>query len=646
MAGSPKPTTTSEEPTASGEYLHWAGSIRTLYQALHALAGQADALGIPQPNGLEWYEHLEQKLLPQVTRQPFLVVGVVGGTNIGKSVVFNHLAGEMASGISPLAAGTKHPVCLVPPGFTDEATLRALFPAFTLKPWKASTDPLLTSEENLMFWRVGQHVPPRLLLLDTPDIDSDAEVNWQRADAVRQVADVLVGVLTQQKYNDAAVKQFFRKAAEADKPIVVVFNQTNLQEDSAYWPAWIATFCTETGAHPDLLYVVPQDRVAARELRLPFHPLVHHTAAEDTTTTAPRRQHWEAQSPSSLRNELAALHFDAIKIRTFRGALSQVMDEARGAPAYLEQLRERAGEFASAAQSLSAADMAKVNWPTLPPRVVVDEIRAWWDEKRSDWSRKVHGGYRWMGQGLTWPVRKAWTMFQSKPNDPLTIFCQLERDAIVFAVQNLFEQLERLSKLGNATLRPRLLELLKGENRQRLLVQVQEAHTKMPAVDDDYRAFLHGELDQWSDRNRGAIRVLKSLDYAAAIARPAITISLCVSGWLVAGSLVQEAAVQAAAHSAGNLATEAAITGGITGGGELLVSSTSDSLGLAAARLFRKLQLQYAELRARWLAEWLEKELLGDLLAQLRSGADLPQSTTFQTADRLLLQLRNHGKED
>ena len=42
---------------------------------------------------------------------------------------------------------------------------------------------------------------------------------------------MLVAVLTQQKYNDAAVKQFFRAAVEADKPIIVVFNQCELEAD-------------------------------------------------------------------------------------------------------------------------------------------------------------------------------------------------------------------------------------------------------------------------------------------------------------------------------------------------------------------------------------------------------------------------------
>ncbi|MGV2333591.1 MAG UNVERIFIED_CONTAM: hypothetical protein LVR18_05525 [Planctomycetaceae bacterium] len=64
-----------------------------------------------------------------------------------------------------------------------------------------------------MFWRPAAELPDWLLVLDTPDIDSDARVNWQRADAVRRSADVLIAVLTQQKYNDAAVKEFFRRGA-------------------------------------------------------------------------------------------------------------------------------------------------------------------------------------------------------------------------------------------------------------------------------------------------------------------------------------------------------------------------------------------------------------------------------------------------
>src|SRR5690242_1066931 len=99
----------------------WAAQVKQLYQALANLEAEASAAGLSPPKGEEWFALLEHKLLAQLDAPPLLVVAVVGGTNIGKSVVFNHLAGEMASAVSPLAAGTRHPVCLAPEGFDDEA---------------------------------------------------------------------------------------------------------------------------------------------------------------------------------------------------------------------------------------------------------------------------------------------------------------------------------------------------------------------------------------------------------------------------------------------------------------------------------------------------------------------------------------------
>ncbi len=135
----------------------------------------------------------------------------------------------------------------MPSDLADPSLLARLFEPFELRAWQSADDPLQESPENRLFWRMSQTMPPRLLLLDAPDVDSDVEVNWRRAKAIRQAADVLVAVLTQQKYNDAAVKQFFRAAVEAEKPIVVVFNQCELQADAGYWPRWLATFCQRTG---------------------------------------------------------------------------------------------------------------------------------------------------------------------------------------------------------------------------------------------------------------------------------------------------------------------------------------------------------------------------------------------------------------
>jgi hypothetical protein len=613
----------------SDDFAAWSAQIKTLHRALVELWPLAESLGVRRPRGEEWFELLERKLMPQVSAEPWLVVAVVGGTNIGKSLLFNHLAGEEASRVSPLAAGTKHPVCLAPESFAEQAALARLFAGFELRPWRSQDDPLAAGEEDLLFWRPSGSVPPRLLLLDTPDIDSDAEINWRRADQVRHAADVLVAVLTQQKYNDAAVKQFFRKAAEADKPVIVVFNQCDLREDRAYWPQWLQTFLNETGAEPALVYVVPHDRDMAKSLSLPFY----HVGPDGKKTP---------QSPSSLRDELGLLRFDEIKIRTLRGALNEVLDPARGAPAYLGRVRQAAAEFSAAAAALSARDMARVRWPPLPTRTLVHEIRNWWDLRRSDWSRSIHGFYRKVGAGVTWLFRKGWETVSAPGIEPLEAFQRDERAAVISAVEHLLAELERLAQVGNETLRPRLKKLLGGQARADLLRRIEASHAELPPVDDDYRQYLHAELDRWGQNNPRVVGFLRSLDHAAALARPALTVSLAVSGWLVAGGLVHDAALHAAGHTVGQLATEAAITGGITTGGEALVATTGEGLKQAAAQLFRRLQTNYAQRRAAWLAAWLEKELLGDLLADLRRGAEAVQAPAFKAVEAALSRLATH----
>ena len=220
--------------------------------------------------GRDWFDLLTRKLLPQLTDGAYLIVAVVGGTNIGKSVVFNHIAGFRASASSPLASGTKHPVCLVPTGFSTQHDLRAMFPAFELRSWTSGDEALLSIDSHCLLWHEHGCVPKNLVILDTPDVDSDAPVNWQRADAGRQAADVLVAVLTQQKYNDAAVKQFFRKAAAEDKAAIIIFNQIELPDDEPYWPIWLNTFCGETGLQPEYVYLAPNDRKAAEAIALRF----------------------------------------------------------------------------------------------------------------------------------------------------------------------------------------------------------------------------------------------------------------------------------------------------------------------------------------------------------------------------------------
>lgn len=180
----------------------------------------------------EWYGLLSNKLLPQLTGEPFLVVSIVGGTNTGKTTIFNHLAGEAIGEANPHAGFTRYPVCLVPTDFAKSASLHAIFPGFqvaALPENRMVQQERLTGStfqsnperfgdaDNLLFTTIGNHLPANLLLLDTPDIDSVVTENLLRASMICQASDVLIGVLTDQKYNDAAVKMFFSRSSSPEE---------------------------------------------------------------------------------------------------------------------------------------------------------------------------------------------------------------------------------------------------------------------------------------------------------------------------------------------------------------------------------------------------------------------------------------------
>ncbi|MCY2966714.1 MAG: GTPase domain-containing protein [Planctomycetota bacterium] len=479
---------------ASVPFSECAALVNRLYAVVRDLETQCRVLQTAPLAGREWYELLDRKLIPQLSGEPFIVAAVVGGTNIGKSVVFNHLAGTRASATSPLASGTKHPTCLVPAGFSERHDLAEIFKGFELIPWSEAAAALGETETHQLFWKPAPELPSSLLILDTPDIDSDAPVNWLRADRVRHCADVLVAVLTQQKYNDAAVKQFFRKAAAEDKAIVLVFNQCLLPEDEQYWPRWLETFSRETGITPDVVYVAPNDRRAAEENRLPFY--------ERSWPIPEGFPAGVSQTPRRLRDDLAEMKFTEIKLRTLRGSLRHITSEELGVPAYLNEVKARTAGFQDAASLLSMQHLAKVdNWPSPSNGLLVAEIKRWWRLHREGMTKKIHDTYATLGEFVAVPFRWATKRLKGDPPDPNAVYSQQERDLMLRMIDTVYEELTRQCQLGNEILRPRLEELLAGRSRSSVLNKLTEEHAKF-SVENELREVVETQMEAFRTRHR------------------------------------------------------------------------------------------------------------------------------------------------
>jgi hypothetical protein len=584
-------------------------------------------LRLPPLAGREWYEVLLRKLLPQLAGPPFIVAAVVGGTNIGKSVIFNHLAGARVSATSPLASGTRHPVCLVPEGFATQHDLSAIFQGFKLIEWTEPEAALENCPEHRLFWKTSAGLPSNLLVLDTPDIDSDAEINWLRADHLRHCADVLVAVLTQQKYNDAAVKRFFRNAAGEDKAVIAVFNQCLLPEDEPFWPLWLETFSGETGIVPDLLYLAPNDRRAAEENRLPFFE-------RRWQSDNPRVGSAPDKAPHDLARDLTEMRFSEIKLRTLRGGLGQILAPQTGVRAYLEEIRLRSAAFQDASTLLAMQELARVeNWPAPPVGLLVSHIRQWWRTHRRGWAKTIHDVYGSLGEGLLWPFRWVGKRIAGGAPDPHEVYLTAEQNIMLQTVDALYRELTRLSQLGNDLLRPRLEALLAGASRADLLERL-TADLDALDLDSELNEVVAAQMQAFRDENPNTFGVFRKLDSMAAVARPVTSVVLFAAAAGPVGHMVTTASQSLAVHIIGDIASG---TGAVVVG-ETALSGTVGGLRLLEAR-FRQLQAAFTARRVAWFAEFLRKNILGDLHSELAAAAGLAETTTYQevlaSVDRL-----------
>jgi len=601
-----------------------AQTTRELSQRLQDLEQCVSLLEMPPLAGREWFELLKHKLLPQLSDDTYLVVAVVGGTNIGKSVVFNHLAGSRSSATSPLASGTRHPVCLVPADFCQRHDLSAVFPGFVLSEWEHGLE-LQDHADHQLFWHASDQLPANLLVLDTPDIDSDTQVNWTRADNIRHCADVLIAVHTQQKYNDAAVKQFFRKAAAEDKAVIVVFNQCQLPEDDDIWPIWLRTFADETGITPEFVYVAPSDRQAAEDNRLPFYE--RQWPPEDGDNNSDSR---------NLCDDLARLRFNEIKLRSLAGSLNHLLDTETGAAGYLREIAESSKRREAAVALLDEQELVQPKkWPPVPNNLLVPEIRNWWQAHREGWPKHIHGFYDKLGTGIAWPFRAVKHKLTGIPPEPQNVYRQQEWETILDIVHGAFDGLRRLADLGDPLIRDRIEPVLAGRSRADVIVSLKQAHSQVD-FEQLVRALVGTHMASFQLENPKFYRFLSQLDKVATAARPATSVVLFLTGLGPAGDLaahaVSESAMQLAGEVVGGTATVAV--------GEAALGGASAGIGRLEA-WFRRLHTTFAVQRAEWMYELLTQNLWGSLATELQDAAALPESSTFRDVQQSLQQLRN-----
>jgi hypothetical protein len=587
---------------------------------VESLAGLATEIGAPPPPDAEWYGQLFGKLRPQVVRDPVLVVAVCGGTNTGKSLITNVLVGGELSRSVAEAARTRCPVASLPRGLDPGMDLAALFPGFTPRPWSSGDDALGggADGDDLLIYREDPsgRQPARLILVDTPDVDGTLRENWQRAEAVRNACDVIIAVLTQQKYNDAAVRDFFAAAAAANKSLIVVFNMVNWPAQRERIAGWLATFSAETGAAPLAVYAVPHDFARAEAGTIEFFALPELTGG---TSAA-------AAGPVDLAAALAGVDFDRIKLRAMEGAFRVVLDPQSGMGIWLDRLEASSRDWQEARAVLAEEARVRVELPSAPRELVWNEIWDWLEPRRSIVDINLSRLYRAAGRGAAWVGRRVGIgrTAEEKKDD----FAAVELAALKQALAEFVDRLD-----GACRRDPRLQELL-GEtlvhgDRASWYADLERRHAALPMVSEHYRTFVRGELDRFSRENPKFLQLLLTGLSLGSVARPCITVGLMMAG---------AAAVPAAAAASHGLTTLVHTAGDYVVwavaplAGEGVLGLTMAGLRPLIERLFAGWSAE----RSRVLTETLHDVVLGNSLGEIDRRAGAAARPEMARARRLL----------
>lgn len=466
----------------------------------------------------EWVALLTHKLLPHFEGEGCLVVAVAGGTNTGKSTLFNVLLGEDISPIRNTAAATSRPLMAGSPRRHEECLAGRLFPEFAAEPLRdAEAVVQRTSAAETLFAVPSNTLSDRLVLLDTPDVDSIDRQNWQVAENIRAAGDVLVAILTGEKYKDERVVEFFRRARQAGRVILPLMNKANPENDFEVARLQLHEFCMDVGLEEAALFAMPHDFSLAKQLK--------HRKVIPLSQGVP------------LRDYLDQLDVQEIKRRVYRDTVAHFGARAGG---FVTNARMEGARLRQVVQTFEAqAREIALQYQPAPGAAVGGLFHEFVQSKRKHLglligkaSRSVMRGAGALGGVITRAVRRGTTLEtpSSAPDEKQLRVFQSERIEVLtrHLVQRYYETVHALHAPADLLVQ----EGLDALDMDAVVAAVTLETLRAENISEAFRAHAQRQLDEWWEEHTGRRRAVQALDNA-----------LMVAPWAIAGVM--------AAHTAG-----------------------------------------------------------------------------------------------
>ncbi|MEO5342932.1 MAG: 50S ribosome-binding GTPase [Gammaproteobacteria bacterium SHHR-1] len=547
---------------------HFSAHLIARYRALDA--DNPALLSLIYANGLLLKAQQRNPLPPQLA--------VIGPTQVGKSSLVNLLLGGEQAGVSALAGYTRHAQGFSQLGLDlrQREQIDALLPGLTpaqpeqLFPDRVGYYSLIELAEG---HRAGP-LPP-LLVWDSPDFDSVSSRHYRTTvPALCALADLLLVLVSKEKYADQSVWQLLRLIVPAGLPLVLVVNKVPGGAAETLQGIIADKFHAEGLAPPPIFclpYLAqPQAELAsdpaAQQLLQALRPLLDDLARPGSAQLGGLlRRHWPDWT-GPLRQELDAGRTWQERVKTeLRSAEQQFERDYLKNPDYRESLDQ------AILQLLELLELPGLAAPLARARELV-----------------------------TWPVRKAVSLFHSaRGADP-------GRPSVEHKLL-----LEALRQARTRLLHQATVQASQSRGRQQLwwqhlwgLLQQQDAQlqARTLALIEDHQRQFQPEIDRAASRLLGHLqghpRTLNTLRATRASADAAAVAFALKSGGIGLSDLVFTPAMLAFS----SLLTEGAVGQYMEGIAKDLKQAQQDSIH---ERVFLPLRQQLLELDA---------ELPGDLL--------------------------------
>lgn len=535
----------------------------------------------------EWRDLLTYKLVPHLEGEGCLIAAVAGGTNTGKSTIFNILSGSAISPMVNTAAATCHPVIAANRFRADQCLGSKLVPEFKPKPLDEPGH-LIDSDIDFSTLYIVEvaTLPDHLIIMDTPDVDSIDKRNWEVADHIRAAGDVLIAVVTGEKYKDDRVVQFFREAASTGRTLIPVMNKANPEDDFAVARKQLEEFIKDVGAEGPT-FAIAHDFSISDDLERTIEGL------DDTP---------------DLRTYIEAMDVPAIKQNVFANTVNHF---AASTSDFLDHLGAVKDELDDTLVQFEAiVDAASTAYAPAPGKEVGGLFHEYVQSKRGAIRRTIGSTSAAIARGasavtrsLAKSIQKRSTLDVSEKETEETInefhrnsIRRITQDALKACIEMNRELPEHLSGLAQ--------DQLQDVDTDALLDSVIRDTLSGENISDEFREHAEKMLNEWWDDHRGRRLALEALDTVLAIMPAAI----------------------------------AGVTGIVThgfGAGELALASTAAGATFSA----KVMEYQFGDALFDFLSPW-KKEQQEKLAAALKTHLLEPALTGARDAAETLSEER------